>query len=244
MKKANFIRNALVGIMFFVALPANATVYSIKFYENLGLEGTPNLFMGFRESGSATFEISNSAVSPNNLVLFTDPDFVSFDALMTTSIGNARFTLGIDDFPPKGDGSTSINYEQGILFDATGEPLRFDTPVFFTSNSASICDPSCFESVVSRDELTLWDENDFDAVFLNDGTITSSVQAIANGDPYTRIHGHWGFSPIGSNTTTGNNNYYVISSVPIPPALWMLGSGLIGLVGIRKTSSTLPDKYA
>ena len=93
-----------LGIVFacmtyLVSIPASAANYSITFYERTGSAQT-NLFTDYRISGSATFEIHNTAVSPNSLVLFTDSNFLAFDAIMTTSLGNARFTLGIDDFPP------------------------------------------------------------------------------------------------------------------------------------------------
>ncbi len=36
-----------------------------------------------------------------------------------------------------------------------------------------------------------------------------------------------------------NISYTVVNAVPIPPAVWLFGSGLIGLIGVRRKSSIL-----
>ncbi len=41
-------------------------------------------------------------------------------------------------------------------------------------------------------------------------------------------------SSAGGGVTFGNLQYVEISAVPVPSAIWLLGSGLIGLVGFRK----------
>jgi hypothetical protein len=163
----------------------------------------------------------------------TDSDFLTFDAIMTTTLGDARFTFGVDDFPPVGDG-TQINIEQGILFDASGQPLRFDTPATSADNSAEICDPSCDNIILERAGLTLWDDDDFDIVFLNDSTITTLAAATVDGDAFTPFNGEWTFNPFDSISDTSTNSFYLIQAVPIPPAVWLFGSGLIGLIGVTR----------
>jgi hypothetical protein len=52
---------------------------------------------------------------------------------------------------------------------------------------------------------------------------------------------NWIFGDTLSNYVSGDSGYVVgnagVSAVPIPGALWLLGSGLIGLVGVRRKKS-------
>jgi len=224
-----------------VSINTNAATYSITFYEFTGSGiGGLNINDDYTVAGAATFEIKDTAVGPNNLVLFSDSaNFLAFDATMTTTLGGAQFTLGIDDFPPKGDGTDSNTHEQGILFDASGNPLRFDVPTLSYGNGAQICDPDCFATggILNQSRLTLWDDNSFDTVFLNDGTITNSTTAIVNGDAFTPFNGAWQFNPLDSIALTSPSSYYLIQTVPIPGAAWLFCSGLIGLIGIARRKS-------
>jgi hypothetical protein len=255
MKKIHFLGIAFAFMTYLVSIPASATTsYSITFYERTGFAST-NLFTDYVKSGTATFEINDAAVSPNNLVLFSDADFQAFDAIMTTTIGDGQFTLGSDDFPPREVGPQRGRHEQGILFDTSGQPLRFDTPATSGGNTADICDPSCGE--LNRAELTFWDEDTFDRVFLDDGTILTLDQALANGDAFTPLNGRWIFNPHNSIDQTNSNSYYLINAesispspvpvpnpapvspnpIPVPPAVWLFGSGLFGLLGMARRKS-------
>ncbi len=216
---------------YIISIPAGAAIYSITFYEQIS--GGTNLFANYQVSSTATFEINNSAIGPDSLVLFTSPDFVAFDAILNTTAGDARFTLGVDDFPPKGDGTIRPAHEQGILFDAVGQPLRFDNPETTYGNGAQICDPRCDIRVGLKTTLVLLDDNGFDRVFLGDGTIISLGNATNNGLDYTRLGGKWN---LGGATITvgGTGGLYQLQAVPIPAAMWLFGSGLIGLIGIAR----------
>ena len=235
MKKIHLLGISFAFMAYLVSIPANAiTSYSITFYERIGFSNS-NLFTDHIISGRATFAINDPAVSPNNLVLFTDSDFLAFDAIMTTTIGDGQFTLGLDDFPPTEIGPIRARREQGILFDALAQPLRFDTPLSSVSNAEDICDPSCSETTRDRAELTFWDEDDFDTVFLNDGTITNLATATRNGEAFTPLNGRWIFNPLNEAVTqTRSNSYYLISAIPTPPAIWLFGSGLFGLFGLAR----------
>jgi len=243
MKKARLL-GAIVGSIFFffsVSIPVSAATYSITFYEKLS-GPVDNLFNTdhYVVSGTGSFEINDEAVTADNLVLFSDSsNFLSFDVTITSTIGSAQFTLGIDDFPPHGDGTGTgaETHEQGILFDASGQPLRFDNPATTFGNTAQICDPTCDTPVTSKAGLVLLDDNGFDTVFLNDGTLTTLNIATLNGDAFTALNGAWGFSPLGSISNTFPPSYYLIETVPIPAAVWLFGSGLIGLIGIARRKS-------
>jgi len=219
----------LVSYMF--SVPAGAAIYRITFYEFLSVGG--NLFTNYQESGTATFEINDSAIGPDSLVLFTSPDFVAFDAILNTTAGDARFTLGIDDFPPKGDGTISPAHEQGILFDASGQPLRFDNPSTTTGNSAQICDPRCDILISLKTSLVLRDNNSFDKVFLTDGTLTNLDFATSRGLDFTPLGGDWSLR--GSTLTVGGaDGVYLLQAVPVPAAIWLFSSGLLYFLGVAR----------
>jgi len=205
--------------------------YFFLLYEQIS--GGTNVFTNYQVSGSATFEINDSAVGPDSLVLFTSSDFISFDALLNTTAGDARFTLGLDDFPPKGDGTIRPAHEQGILFDAAGQPLRFDNPATTLGNTAQICDPRCDIIISKKTSLVLLDNNSFQKVFLSDSTITTLEFATNNALDYTRLGGDWRLR--GTTLTLGGaDGVYQIQAVPVPAAMWLFGSGLIGLISFAR----------
>ena len=205
-----------------VSINTSAATYSITFYEKIALGW--NLFDtdNYIVSGTGSFEINDADATPNNLVLFSE--FLSFDANITARTGSAQFTLGTDDIFPLS--------EQGLLFDASGLPHRFDNPTTIEGNTAQMRSDEISGGLVSG--LVLYDDDSFDLVILNDGSIVSRTTAISNGDAFTRLGGVWKFSP---ETTTHNliaNSFYLIQAVPIPAAIWLFGSGLIGLIGVAR----------
>ncbi len=147
-----------------------AATFEIVFYQELNPSG--NLFSDYEVVGAGTFEIADDAVTPGNLVLFEEADFLSFDVSIDTSLDTPRqYTLGIDDFPH------SINnpFSQGILFDDNAPPLRFDTPATTAGNGASICDEvDCSQPNRLIARLTLFDDDDFNRGYVGDGTINSA----------------------------------------------------------------------
>jgi hypothetical protein len=229
MKKSGLLGIALACAHLFISIPVSAATYSITFYEKDSVGS--NLFDNFIVSGTGSFEINDAAVTPNNLVLFSDSDFLAFDATIAATTGSAQFTLGIDDFPPH-DGNLT-GHEQGILFDASGQPLRFDNPNTTFANTAQICDPTCDTSVLLKAGLILYDDNGFDTVVLNDGTLVTRALAISNGDAFTPLGGEWNFKPLGEIVSI-SNNLYLIQAVPVPAAVWLFGSGLLGLIGVAR----------
>ncbi len=85
------------------------------------------------------------------------------------------------------------------------------------------------------------DDNGFDRLFLEDGTITFLDSAIRSGAAFTRFSGEWGFGFKGDHIggIDSRPDYYLIQAVPIPASVWLFGSALPGLLGIawrRKTA--------
>ena len=225
---------ALVIALGCLSIPAQAALFAITFHEQTGDIGQNghNFFDDYTFVGSGIFEIADSAVTPDNLVMFSDPEFLSFEASLSLSTGDSStFTLGIDDFE---EGDTR---EQGLLFDASAAPLRFDRPDFIVSNTRSMCDPTCEVGLGSRATLSLIDADAFEGVYLNDGSVTTRTDVLNSlppGTPFTPFAGNWtyGKGTIVGGSGMGTGGFYQLSAVPVPAAIWLLGSGLLGLIGM------------
>lgn len=217
-----------------VAPTTQAAFFSITFHEETGDVGQNghNFFDDYTFVGSGIFEIADIAVTPLNLVMFSDSEFLSFEASLSLSEGDSStFTLGVDDFE---EGETR---EVGLLFDASAAPLRFDRPGFEDSNTRAMCDPTCAVALGGRATLSLVDDDGFQTVYLTDGTVTSRTHVLnllPPGTPFTPFAGRFtygkGVNVGGSGIGTGG--FYQLSAVPVPAAIWLLGSGLLGLIGI------------
>jgi hypothetical protein len=225
---------ALVIALGCLSIPAQAALFAITFHEQTGDIGQNghNFFDDYTFVGSGIFEIADIAVTPLNLVMFSDPEFLSFEASLSVStLDSSTFTLGIDDFE---EGDTR---ERGLLFDASAIPLRFDRPGFLVSNARSMCDPTCEVALGGRATLSLLDADNYQTVYLTDGTVTSRSDVLAllpPGTPFTPFAGGFtygkGVNVGGSGIGTGG--VYQLSAVPVPAAIWLLGSGLLGLIGM------------
>ena len=218
-----------------------AALFSISFYEETGNindadpgPGLHNFFDDYTHVGGGTFEIADSAVSPNNLVAFSSPDFLNFSINLNLSTGDSStFTLGVDDFE-----LTEPN-ERGLLFDATGAPLQFRVVGGGAGGSRTMCTPgltSC-DGVTQANltMLTLIANANFQAIYLDTGEVTTISANMNPVEPFTPFAGDWThFSGInvGSGETVGG--YYLISAVPVPAAVWLFSSGLLGLIGVSR----------
>ena len=236
---------ALFPIMLTIGVmpTAHAAIFSIAFYEETGNiniadtgPGQNNLFDDYTHVGGGTFEISDSAVGPNALVAFSSPDFLNFSiSLVGLSTGDSStFTLGIDDFEL---GETN---ERGLLFDATGAPLQFRVVGGGAGGSRTMCSSgltSCDGVTVNNlTRLSLIQNTIFEEIYLNDtGEVTTKSANVNPVEPFTPFAGDWTYfsgTNVGSGIEVGG--YYLISAIPIPAAIWLFGSGLLGLAGIAR----------
>jgi hypothetical protein len=207
---------------------AQAATFTITFFQNTNPLAKTNLFDDYTEVGGGTFEIADSAVTPDNLVMFSDPDFQSFEASLSLSTGDSStFTLGIDDF------LEGAFHERGILFDGSGNPFRFDDPNQGVWDGVSMCDPSCSLSSFQTAWLALIDDNRFETVVLDNGDF-ALLSNLAPGTPYTPLGGTWSYQKNNSASSTG---VYALSPVPVPAAFWLFGSAL-GLLGWTRRKAT------
>lgn len=91
--------------------------------------------------------------------------------------------------------------------------------------NGSHCDAECDSDGVG--EFLIWRNihtGHYGALRIDDINVLDLNSATANGE----ITGTWWFQ------TDGSAN---LSAVPLPAAVWLLSSGLIGLIGIKKKSS-------
>ncbi|MGI9317173.1 MAG: VPLPA-CTERM sorting domain-containing protein, partial [bacterium] len=214
--------------------PVNAGSFSISFYEETTQPGS-NFFTDYTLVGVGLFEIASSAVTPDNLVMFSAPEFLSFEVSLSLSTGDSStFTLGIDDFE---EGDTR---ERGLLFDGSGAPLRFDRPNTVASNARSMCEPVCEIALGARATLSLLDADTYEGVYLEDGSITTRSNVLGGlppGTPFTPFAGAWTYAKGTSydgGSGSGTGGLYKLGEVPIPAAFWLFGTGLLGLAGVAK----------
>ena len=230
---------------------AHAAVFSIAFYEETGNvndadpgPGLNNFFDDYTSVGGGTFEISNTAVEPNALVAFSSPDFLNFSITLSlfddptvTGKDSSTFTLGIDDFEL---GETN---ERGLLFDATGTPLQFRVVGTGAGGSRTMCSPgttSC-DGVTANNitRLTLIENANFEVIYLDDGEVTTVSANMNPVEPFTPFSGAWTYFQGVNAGGEGieKKGFYTVSAVPVPAAIWLFGSGLLGLIGISRIKS-------
>ena len=137
--------------------------------------------------------------------------------------------MGIDDFE---EGNTN---ERGLLFDAEGNPFRFDRPVTTASGNRSMCDPTFEIAIGSRATLALVDNDLFEAIYLDDGSDTTKSNNVS-GAPFTPFTGNCTYRKGTSIGGDGNQagGFYTITAVPIPTALWLFSTVLLSLIGISR----------
>jgi hypothetical protein len=89
---------------------------------------------------------------------------------------------------------------------------------------------------------------DMFTILENDGLdpVTAAFLGLMEGDTFTEVFGGevftFGITYAGG---TGNDivlNVAAVSAVPVPPALWLFGTGLLGLLGIALRKSSGPAK--
>jgi hypothetical protein len=210
---------AIIAACLLTAAAAQAATWGIWFCQRVS-PPTNNLYDDHISVGGGTFEIADDAVTPGNIVLFEEDDFLSFDIVIVTDEDAPRqFTLGIDQFPY----STNTPFPQGILFDDSAEPLRFDTPITVTGNGAKICDGVC-SNVGNTAELRLIDNDDFNLGYvISDGTIDDYDTLLLSHPPeeIKRLGGVYTYQVgvnIGGSGIQKQGYYEIIASAP-PPCL-------------------------
>ena len=144
------------------------------------------------------------------------------------------------------DDDTGVDTQLAI-FDINGELLSFndDSEVFdWVSNDPGSIPNGDFDSLIGALDLSSGtyfvavSSYDNDPVAWRDNLFSSSSMLSTSGD---LINGAFGGSDYtgGIDTTTGSYQLIISESfdgavVPVPAAIWLFGSGLIGLIGIAR----------
>ena len=93
-----------------------------------------DFFRDYRIIETCTVKIADEAIGPNEFVNINNPDFKSFSCTLPGNVGTYTFSYGADIAAPDFWRGQDDDYDYGLLFDGAGNPLRFDSPQFSTSN--------------------------------------------------------------------------------------------------------------
>jgi len=96
-------------------------------------------------------------------------------------------------------------------------------------------------SPLAPNPVTLWSAGgfsfDMDQVVINSQSTTNlslSGSGIVSGGTFDDTAGTWEFTANTASGTTFSWSSSTVSAVPVPAAVWLFGSGLLGMVGIAR----------
>jgi len=186
-------------------------------------------------SGSIITEDLNSISADD---FFTDDSRVLGD-LTFTSTGNAVVGILFDAIPGRFGANTGI--DNTTFLSAAG----------LTSTSLLTIELSTAVTAFGFDTLNFDSGNEQAEIFINGNSV--GFTGSSDGDiGFLGVIDNSAFSTIEIRGAAGtvdvvagfDNISYTTAAVPAPAAVWLLGSGLIGLIGMRKKSRKLTGKYA
>ena len=128
------------------------------------------------------------------------------------------------------------------VIDFDDDVLEFNDPTL-SSFSMTKDDGELFDLISVETGSLGRDVNDdgsfvFTGIFGSGGTVTQTILGVAPGVTTNLFTGFVGLSSLVVTSNDGHfpvmDNISVASAVPIPAALWLFGSGLLGLIGIAR----------
>lgn len=240
------------GLLAWAALPLlavggiqNAVAYTVPTGLGYGTSVAPAGMPGFYNTSQVKFEkLSNG----NYRLTGTGTGAYEFDATPTTpgwSVSSGAFKLvanftsnlsfnqsgsyvQIDGKIPTYNGSGSLNYGysgSGDVKSKVSTLYRADLLAFDTDNSpwglgfsTDASDDKGWASQFMTSNESVW--------FFNNGDLWGTIGTAINGNSKK------------STWSITLNNVGTITTVPVPAAAWMFGSGLIALMGVRRKRSS------
>lgn len=130
-------------------------------------------------------------------------------------------------------GNGSVSSPNAVMIGSTPTCLTFHMPGSYTPGITDFVSAYVGDWSIETDEIQMT-AYDFDNVILDSATYTTTnvfglISISAEG-----IHRVEFIELIGSGADFDNLTFNSITSVPIPGALFLLGSGLLGIVGLRR----------
>ncbi|MFP5507371.1 MAG: VPLPA-CTERM sorting domain-containing protein [Gammaproteobacteria bacterium] len=171
-----------------------------------GVTGQADVFDVSQNADFAAWFTSNAAVTIDNV-----PRTASGVDAVRSNIG--AFITGANNGYNGTPSYDNDGYVSGIL---PGQPGYHDNPFFWSSNVGSTTTSTNTEAAVGTD-LALWN------------LYTSCTDLFCEGFSVQQF----GFMSIDGATGVASFGMGV-SEVPVPAAAWLLGSGLVGLVGVAR----------
>ena len=176
--------------------------------------------------------------------------------------GNIRLDFSGSDIV--GSGSDAFHESQGLFDnDSWGGPgivdyttLNFTTLNVLAGSTASVTTVAGTRNIdqvlidddlgVTADEFGIGVDGTGDLAFSAGELVSWSGFALLSTPFSNLIPGTYSYSTFDFNIVSGFDLTVNIgtSSVPTPETVWLFGTGLIGLIGMRKKSEKLSDNYA
>lgn len=203
------------------------------------------LMLGYAELSHAFFfKLTNADGILDSEAAYYTMDMY-FDGLPTDNLNDYSLTIGYDNTLVSYEGAVLQSYDDGSIFanktweavdnshNANAATIKFDA-------SEPVTNQNNFYPVASGQTLmgTIYFKALTDGTFSDIGSfLTATSSAQVNGVV-------WGDSGLADPTNLlsvskdGVNSMIANSAVPVPGALWLLGSGLLGLIGLGRRGSS------
>jgi len=184
--------------------------------------------------------------------MFTDFRGLLLGLAFVSGVSQAAFIDGSVDItgafvPVNGSGGqVALGVATGIDFTTLGVVVASSGDLSsLTFMTTAVMTDFQFSPVLSPNPVTLWSAGVFSFemydVIVNSQSSTNlslSGQGTVSGTGFDDTPGIWEFT---ANTASGSSTFSwsssTVAAVPLPAAVWLFGSGLIGLVGIARRRS-------